>query len=128
MSNEHNSRYVVGIDLGTTNTALSYVDAGSGEDAAVEAKMLAIPQVVQQGSVETRELLPSFLYLPAASEQPAGALKLPWDAERDWCAGEFARHFGSQVPTRIFGPCRSPSTAMVRPVFRAAARIVSRRS
>src|SRR5262245_6327903 len=99
------SRFVVGIDLGTTNSALAYVDTGAGKDAKVTA--FQVPQVVAQGDVEERPLLPSFLYLPGAGEQPAGALKLPWDAKRDYCVGEFARAFGSQVPTRLVASAKS---------------------
>jgi molecular chaperone DnaK (HSP70) len=99
------SRFVVGIDLGTTNSALAYVDTGAGKDAKVTT--FAIPQVVGQGAVEERPLLPSFLYLPGEGEQPAGALKLPWDAKRDYCVGEFARVFGSQVPTRLVASAKS---------------------
>src|SRR6516225_7785380 len=99
------SRYVVGIDLGTTNSALAYVDTGAGKDAKVTT--FPIPQVVAQGSVEDRQLLPSFLYLPGDGEQPAGAMKLPWDAKRDYCVGEFARAFGSQVPTRLVASAKS---------------------
>src|SRR5215471_10573632 len=99
------SRFVVGIDLGTTNSALSFVDTAAGKDAKVTT--FAIPQVVAQGSVEERPLLPSFLYLPGEGEQPAGALKLPWDAKRDYCVGEFARAFGSQVPTRLVASAKS---------------------
>ncbi len=99
------SRFVVGIDLGTTNSALAFVDTGAGKDPHVMP--FAIPQVVAQGAVEERTLLPSFLYLPGAGEQPAGALKLPWDADRDYCVGEFARAFGSQVPTRLVASAKS---------------------
>ena len=99
------SRYVVGIDLGTTNSALAYVDAAAGENPPVVT--LAVPQVVGQGAVEERSLLPSFLYLPGDGEQPAGALKLPWDAQRDYAVGEFARAFGSQVPTRLVASAKS---------------------
>jgi hypothetical protein len=99
------SRFVVGIDLGTTNSALAYADTGAGKDATVTA--FPIPQVVAQGAVEDRPLLPSFLYLPGDGEQPAGAMKLPWDARRDYCVGEFARAFGSQVPTRLVASAKS---------------------
>ena len=68
-------RFVVGIDLGTTNCALAAVDTGAGE--AAKPSVVLIPQVVAPGAVEARPLLPSFLYLPGAGEQPAGALKLP---------------------------------------------------
>jgi hypothetical protein len=98
------SRFVVGIDLGTTNSALAYVDTGAKSQAVVP---FAVPQVTAPGAVEERPLLPSFLYLPGAGEQPAGAMKLPWDANRDWCVGEFARAFGSQVPTRLVASAKS---------------------
>jgi hypothetical protein len=99
------SRFVVGIDLGTTNCALAYVDTGRGGDP--RSLVLEVPQVVNPGVVETRTLLPSFLYLPGPNEQPAGSLKLPWDAARDYCVGEFARNFGSQVPTRLVSSAKS---------------------
>lgn len=99
------SRFIVGIDLGTTNSALAYVDTGAGQEARVTA--FPVPQVVAPGEVEDRTLLPSFLYLPGTGEQPAGALKLPWDSRRDYCVGEFARSFGSQVPTRLVASAKS---------------------
>jgi hypothetical protein len=99
------SRFVVGIDLGTTNCALAFVDTAAGKDAKVTP--FPIAQVVAQGNVEDRPLLPSFLYLPGDGEQPAGALKLPWDAKRDYAVGEFARAFGSQVPTRLVASAKS---------------------
>src|SRR5215475_2771456 len=99
------SRFVVGIDLGTTNSALAYVDTGRGEDAALET--LNLPQVVHPGAVEDRLLLPSFLYLPGPNELPAGSLKLPWDPNRDYAVGEFARNYGSQVPTRLVASAKS---------------------
>ncbi len=99
------SRYVVGIDLGTTNSALAYVDTGAGEEAP--PAHMPVPQVVQPGAVEARPLLPSFLYLPGSNELPAGSLKLPWDANRDFAAGEFARQQGSLVPTRLVTSAKS---------------------
>ncbi len=101
------SRYVVGIDLGTTNSALAYVDTAIAEGQDPVVVRLPIPQVVAQGTVEERGLLPSFLYLPGPNEQPAGALKLPWAPDRDFAAGEFARSFGSQVPTRLVASAKS---------------------
>ncbi len=99
------SRFVVGIDLGTTNTALAYYDTGAGEEPALQH--LKIPQIVAQGVTEERALLPSFLYLPGPGEQPAGSMNLPWAPNRDFAVGEFARNFGSQVPTRLVGSAKS---------------------
>src|SRR5258707_15020991 len=99
------SGYVVGIDLGTTTSALAYVDPGRNEDAAPAA--FDVPQVVHPGTVEVRLLLPSFLYLPGPNELPAGSLKLPWDAGRDYAVGEFARNHGSMIPTRLVASAKS---------------------
>jgi hypothetical protein len=101
------SRYVVGIDLGTTNSALAFADTGVGEGQDVPLSLLRIPQVVQAGSVEERPLMASFLYLPGPNELPAGSLKLPWAPDRDYAVGEFARNHGSQVPTRLVSSAKS---------------------
>jgi molecular chaperone DnaK (HSP70) len=66
-----------------------------------------IPQVVQPGTTEERLLLPSFLYLPGPNELPVGSLRLPWTQDRDYAVGEFARNFGSQVPTRLVFSAKS---------------------
>jgi hypothetical protein len=99
------SRYVVGIDLGTTNSSLAYVDTQAGPEATVQ--VFKVPQVVQTGTVAERTLLPSFLYLPGPKEQPAGSMDLPWAPGRDLAIGEYARDFGSQVPTRLVASAKS---------------------
>jgi molecular chaperone DnaK (HSP70) len=101
------SRYVVGIDPGTTNSALAYVDTGIGDVDEARPAVMPIPQLVQAAQVEPRTLLPSFLYLPNPGELPAGSLKLPWDAARDYAVGEFARNQGSLVPTRLVASSKS---------------------
>ena len=60
---------VVGIDLGTTNCALSYRDLNQGR-----SEVLPIPQLTSPGTVEERVLLPSFLYLCRSEEFPEGSL------------------------------------------------------
>jgi len=101
------SRYVVGIDLGTTNCSLAYVDTGVPDADEVAPTPFAVPQVVQSGVVEERPLLPSFLYLPGEGELPAGALRLPWEHDRDYAVGEFARNHGGLVPTRLVSSAKS---------------------
>jgi len=59
------SRFVVGIDLGTTNSAATFVDTAA---RPWRVEVLAIPQLVAPGQVEARESLPSFHYQPAAGE------------------------------------------------------------
>ena len=89
---------MVGIDLGTTNSALSFADT-SGEDTP-EVKDLGIAQLVHPSQVEVKSLLPSFLYLCAEGEFPSGSLDLPWGKDRDFVVGELARAQGLKVPTR----------------------------
>ncbi|HEY8076911.1 MAG TPA: hypothetical protein VIF62_22445, partial [Labilithrix sp.] len=61
------AKYIVGIDLGTTHTALAYAPVPKNEDdkpgVAGSITVLAIPQLVAAGTIDARELLPSFLYL-----------------------------------------------------------------
>ncbi len=104
------SRYSVGIDLGTTNSAVSYFDLSRTTPRGAEQSMLAIPQVTAVGTVENRPLLPSFLYLPNAQEFPAGALALPWTdkvSPAEGIVGEFARAHGAKVPARLVSSAKS---------------------
>lgn len=97
---------VVGIDLGTTNSALAHAALGDGREVAVP-EALAVPQVFQPSQVASRPLLPSALYLPNAAEFKAGALGLPWDAARDWVVGDFAKAHGAMVPARLVSSAKS---------------------
>ena len=99
-------RYVIGIDLGTTNTALGYVDLSEKAEHP-KISILEIPQIVRPGAVENRPLLPSFLYLPAEGELPAGSLELPWDEKRAFAVGEYARGRGKEVPGRLVSSAKS---------------------
>src|SRR5438270_13708851 len=67
--------FIVGIDLGTTNSVLAYAPPASEKP---EVQLLPIPQLVAPGVVETRTTLPSFLYLAPEHEAASGAFDLPW--------------------------------------------------
>jgi molecular chaperone DnaK (HSP70) len=97
-------RYVVGIDLGTTNSVVAYADT-SEESPAL--RVLDIPQLTAPGTVEPRPLLPSFSYLPASEEFAAKALALPWNAKNDQVVGRFAQQRGAEVPTRLVSSAKS---------------------
>jgi hypothetical protein len=95
----------VGIDLGTTNTALAHRPLGP-ETAPGEP--FAVPQLVRPGEVAARSLLPSFLYLPHPDELPPGAAALPWDADAAGeITGELARTLGAQTPIRLVSSAKS---------------------
>ena len=54
----------IGIDLGTTNSALAYIPEIHGElPDYPEIQVLTIPQYVAPGQLESRRTLPSFLFL-----------------------------------------------------------------
>ena len=94
-------RYSVGIDLGTTNSALAEVDlavepAGPGEPMPGPMQQ-EIPQLVAPGEVQPRELLPSFIYLPAEHEQ-LGSSSI---------VGQYAREQGALVPGRLVSSSKS---------------------
>ena len=92
------SRYIVGIDLGTTNCAVAYVDTKGRERPTADVRAFEVPQLVAAGESAPRPMLPSFLYLPGPHELPAGATRLPWREESDRIVGEFARIQGAQGP------------------------------
>jgi molecular chaperone DnaK (HSP70) len=90
----------VGIDLGTTHTALAYVES----EEPLRTRVFEVPQLVAEGALASRELLPSFLYFAHESER---ALGLPWDAERRFAVGEYARSRGSESPGRVVASAKS---------------------
>jgi len=102
------SRFVVGIDLGTTNSVLAYVDTGAGEiDAdAPDIRVLPVPQIVKAGEVTAADRLPSFIYLPAAGEYAPASLTLPW-GRAEHVVGELARARGAEVPGRVVSSAKS---------------------
>ena len=101
------SRFAIGIDLGTTNCALSWYDLEATEPREWQQSILPIPQLVAPGTLEERLLLPSFLYLPSRAEFAEGTLAMPWDKKAAQVVGEFARSHGAKVPTRLVSSAKS---------------------
>ena len=101
------ARFSIGIDLGTTHCALSYVDMQASDGEQVVQQVLDVPQLTAPASVEGRPLLPSFLYLPHESELSPADLTLPWGASQDAVAGEFARQRGAATPIRLVASAKS---------------------
>ncbi len=119
------SKYLVSIDLGTTNTVLAYSEAGAAPGRA-QIRLLDIEQLVAPGEIGAGELLPSLRYHPAAGELAEGQLQLPW-AEQDVAGlaqvvtGRLARKLGAQVPGRLVASAKSwlshPSVDRTAPIL-----------
>ncbi len=101
------ARYIVGIDLGTTNCAAAYVDTKGRERPSADVKPFEIPQLVAPGETAPRAMLPSFVYLPGQHDLPAGAARLPWREDADRIVGEFARIQGARVPNHLVASAKS---------------------
>ena len=96
------ARYIVGIDLGTSNTAVAYAPVKGGP---VEG--FATDQLVAPGEIERRATLPSVIYLPSEHEFKPGALALPFDEAPESVVGALARSHGARVPGRLITSAKS---------------------
>jgi hypothetical protein len=100
------AKYIVGIDLGTTNSALAYCDTtATQEESGIEVH--SIPQLVNANEVAERTLLPSFLYIPSNFDFPKGSLALPWESAPKFVIGELARKRGAESPNRLVASAKS---------------------
>jgi Hsp70 protein len=100
-------RFAIGVDLGTTHSALAYVDIGASDGETTVHGVVPIPQLTAPGMVQPLPLLPSFVYLPHADEIAPGELALPWPAPRDHAVGEMARSRGATTPIRLISSAKS---------------------
>jgi molecular chaperone DnaK (HSP70) len=100
-------KYVVGIDLGTTNTVVAYTEIGSDNILLFEMEQLIAP-----GEIKASPLLPSLRYHPANGELASGEFRLPWTSGNDAAQeqavfGSLARKLGVQVPGRLVTSAKS---------------------
>jgi hypothetical protein len=100
------AKYIIGIDLGTTNSALACCDATTVEEKS-QIEVRSIPQLVDPNEVAERTLLPSFLYIPGEFDFPKGSLALPWEPEPKLVIGELARKRGAESPNRLVASAKS---------------------
>ena len=98
------SRFIIGIDLGTTNIALSYIDT---EKNGLKTESFEIPQLTAAGEISGKTLFPAFCYLPKNGTVPAESLSLPWTSENDYACGVFARDAGSLIPDSFISSAKS---------------------
>ncbi len=103
------SKYIIGIDLGTTNSALAFAPIAESSDprAPANVQVMMVPQLVNPAEVRDEDLLPSFLYLPGSSDFPAGSLALPWDPERNYVVGQLAQTRGAENAGRLVSSAKS---------------------
>ena len=97
-------RFAIGIDLGTTNCVLAWMPL---EEQTAQPQLLPIPQLVDRGTVEARDSLPSFTYLATDTEAQSGACDLPWCPGADYAVGELARRQSADNPDRTVGAAKS---------------------
>ena len=95
--------YSIGIDLGTTNSALAFREMEENSGVGIAS----IPQLINVNEVAAEPLLPSFLYMPGAKEFPAGSTALPWGADGDNIVGRFAQRRGAEVSSRLVSSAKS---------------------
>jgi Hsp70 protein len=100
------SRFIVGIDLGTTNCALACVDTSVPEEQA-RVQVQEITQLLNAGEPGRRTLLPSFLYIPGDMDFPPGSLVLPWNESPTLVVGDVARRRGAENPARVVASAKS---------------------
>jgi len=98
------SKYYVGIDLGTTNCAVSYIE----KDLKTEkSKNLPLEQIIEFGEVKLFDLLPSFIFMPDLKEIPDNGFSLSWNSDNTFCVGEFAKKNGSKSPYKVIASAKS---------------------
>ena len=97
------AKYVLGIDLGTTNCVIAFTPLD--DDATTQ--LFAVPQLVDTGTVDRRTVLPAFTYLAPPHAQDDNSLDVPWTTGRDFAVGEMARQQAADAPDRTVGAAKS---------------------
>ncbi|BDR13532.1 Hsp70 family protein [Vibrio sp. STUT-A11] len=105
-------RFLVGIDLGTTNTVVAYCEITDNLEQS-EVSLFDIDQLVGPGEVVRKPLLPSFRYHPAQGQVSPSDLTLPWENQpvsgdiKNVIVGEWARELGAKVEGRQVSSAKS---------------------
>ena len=100
-------RYIIGIDLGTTNSAVGYIDLADASPSRIEIKSLEILQLVSEDLTGTRLTLPSFLFIVNEVESSKRVFSLPWDEAPGHVCGELARNMGRTAPGQVVSSAKS---------------------
>lgn len=100
-------RFLIGIDLGTTNSAAAYVDLTAAPAKGAGSTLFQVPQLTAAGTFSRVAVLPSFLYLPGDYDIDREALHYPWPRNDDSFVGVWARDHGARVPARLVASAKS---------------------
>ena len=101
------ARYIVGIDLGTTNSILAFTAVDFEARESADIKVMEIPQLIGPGAVAAQKMLPSFVYLPGETDKASETLALPWHDDVPLVVGELARNRGAEVPQQLISSSKS---------------------
>jgi len=102
-----NSTYIIGIDLGTTNSVVAYTKVGADQSKAPEIRVFNVPQLVGPGSIGEKASLPSTVLLPGQHDIPEGGMSVPWNENQTFTVGTFARDRGAEIPHRLISSSKS---------------------
>jgi molecular chaperone DnaK (HSP70) len=98
------ARYLIGIDLGTTNSAVAYVDTKAADP---RVRVFEVAQLIAPGDVAPRRQLPSFVYLAGEIDLAPHETVLPWDGKSRIVVGELARNQGARMASRMIASAKS---------------------
>lgn len=113
------ARYLIGIDLGTTNSAVAYVDTNTAD---TRVRVFEVEQLVAPGEVAPRRQLPSFVYMASDIDLAPHETALPWRPAPPKSAdpqaapvsmalrtvvGELARSQGARMASRMIASAKS---------------------
>ena len=101
------SRFLIGIDLGTTNSVVAYIDTRDALDPDAAIRVFPIPQLAAPGEVRPFPALPSFLYFPTEEELSGGGVVATWNEQPPMITGVLAREQGALLPSRQVSSAKS---------------------
>lgn len=99
--------YIIGIDLGTTNSVVAYTRISTLQHEKSEINIFSIPQFVSAGVIENREMTPSFIYIPTEHDISHDSPVIPWTSNNKLIIGEYARDRGAEIPQRLIASSKS---------------------
>lgn len=99
------SRYIIGIDLGTSNCAMSYMDTLLPNP---RTEIFQPRQWINETAIQSRDKLPSLIYIHTPSERKRSTFKRDeFEGSCEWTAGELARSRLREQPGRVVHSAKS---------------------